>query len=139
LLEKNNIRPLNEEVWKKQPPSPIGYALIGIPDSWVEFKKHEDVVNPILLFVEKVSDKLDIFEGDDFPFFYGKVDYPNNLLTLKGMSGGPIFAFQSGNDKELRYWVIALQSTEYRETQYIKACPIGILGQYLEDIIAKFA
>lgn len=135
LLERNNICPLNEEVWKKQPSSPVGYVLIGIPDNWVEFGEQGDFVNPILLLVEKVEEKLEIFKDDIFPFFYGKVEYPDNLQSLRGMSGGPIFAFQQGPNGEWRYWVIALQSSEYRLSQYIKACPLGMLGQYLEEII----
>lgn len=31
LLEKNNIQPLSEEVWEKQPPQVDFYKLLGIP------------------------------------------------------------------------------------------------------------
>jgi hypothetical protein len=135
LLEKNNVRPFNEETWKKQPSSPIAYLLLGLPDI-LEQKDAKGVsIAPTMLFVNKVEEKPEGFKKSDFPFFYGNVLLPNGLEEIKGMSGGPLLAIQEDKEGHFRYWITALQSAWLSNSHSIKACPTYLLGEYIESIL----
>ncbi|MCQ3972403.1 MAG: hypothetical protein DPW09_03030 [Anaerolineae bacterium] len=134
LLQANNIQALNEEVWKKQPNKVDLYMLLGIPAELVKVDPDIIEIVPTLHTIESVSQKPDGFTETDAPLFYGKIALNNDLKSIKGMSGGPIFAFSRNEQGELRYWLTALQSRWLPETHFIAACPTNLLGHFLESI-----
>jgi hypothetical protein len=51
---------------------------------------------------------------------------------LKGTSGGPILGFFRDDGGNLRYWVVALQSS-CLHNRYIFGCPVKLFGGLLLD------
>lgn len=141
LLENNGVKALDEEVWKKQPASCDFYKLLGIPSMLVT--PDEDTgyssVGITLIDLERVEQRPDGFPDTDIPLFYGRIELGKGIMDIRGMSGGPIFGFQISDDEQLRYWLIALQSTWLPSSRYVKACPTKILGDYLEYRSASHA
>ena len=137
LLEKNNVAPLTEAVWKFQPNSVIYYLLMGIPGELVKVNPDEIAMTPTLLHVEPVSEKPDGFTDVDAPLFYGRIILDDSIQSIKGMSGGPIFAFQKYENGDVKYFLTALQSRWNPYSYHIAACPVELLGNFLESLIAS--
>ncbi len=137
LLEKNNIQPLDEEVWKRQPSSVDFYAIIGMANELTTVTSESLETTPSLHRIIPLDNRPAIFPKTDIPLFYGRIVLGNALTSIKGMSGGPIFAFRQNAQGQLRYWLAALQSSWSPQTHYIVACPTKLLGDTLESILLK--
>ncbi|HUW95521.1 MAG TPA: hypothetical protein VMW58_07015 [Anaerolineae bacterium] len=137
LLEKNDVEALSEEVWKCEPSNPDFYVLLGIPGELVEVKAEHLQVAPVLLTVERVDKRPDGFCETEVPRFYGRIRLEGEISSIKGMSGGPIFAFEQDAQGQLRYWLVALQTSWLRNSHYIAGCPTRVLGQALEEFLVS--
>ncbi len=135
LLEANNIQPLNEEVWKKQPANIDFYVLIGVPSQLTELELNKIEFTTTLHRIELLDKKPDEFPDTDWPLFYGRIILDESITDIEGMSGGPILGFYKNDRNELKYWLIALQSTWLKQSKLIKACPTHILGKFLEETL----
>ena len=60
------------------------------------------------------------FPDTDTPLFYGCITLDESVTDIEGMSGGPIFGFYKNDKNELRYWLVALQSTWIKKIQIYK-------------------
>jgi len=136
LLEMNGIKPLSETVWKKQPESVDFYKLLGVPSQLTKEVDSQVVFSTTLHPVERLSEKPEGFRHTDIPQFYGKVYLDDEVTSIEGMSGGPIFAFRRDSDG-LRYWLVAIQSRWLPESQSIAACPTDILGGALSNLLSR--
>jgi hypothetical protein len=128
LLDNNGIVPLNEEVWRCQPSDPDFYLLVGMPSELFDASPSAMTVGGALLYLDELCEKPDGFSGGDGPMFYGRLSPLMGLGSIKGMSGGPVLAFKANERKELRYWVVALQSRWLPDSRYIAACRTDYLG-----------
>lgn len=137
LLEKNNIQPLNEEVWKCQPTDVDFYLLLGVPWELVKVDPGQVEIAPTLLRVEPVEERPQGFPETDTPMFYGRIELGQGRTSIKGMSGGPIFGFHADAQGQLRYWLIALQSRCLSDSYHIAACPTKVLGYCLEAALHR--
>lgn len=137
LLKANNMQALTEEVWKFQPSKIDFYMLLGIPAELVKVDSETIEIFSTLHTVEPVDEKPEGFTHVDAPLFYGRIALDEEMTSIKGMSGGPIFAFHHNEKGELRYWLIALQSRWLKDSQYIAACPTKLLGDFLEEELMK--
>lgn len=137
LLQINNIQALNEEVWKKQPAKVDFYTLLGIPSELVKVNSESVEIAPTLHSIEPVNQRPEGFTEVDVDLFYGCIVLGEGMTSIKGMSGGPIFAFHKNEKCELRYWLTALQSRWLPESHFIAACPTKLLGHFLEDVIIR--
>jgi hypothetical protein len=135
LLENNKIVPLSEDVWKRQPPSVDFYFLLGVPGELVKVESNHVEIVPTLHKVQPVGERPQGFTETEVPLFYGRIGLGQGMTSIKGMSGGPIFAFFIGTQGQLRYWLIALQSRWLPDSHYIAACPTKILGEVLEAVL----
>ena len=102
LLEANNVQALNEEVWKKQPTQVDVYALLGIPGELVKFDSTSIELTPTLHTIERVGEMPKGFTKVDVPLFYGRIVLAEDMSSIKGMSGGPVFGFHHNDKGELR-------------------------------------
>ena len=57
------------------------------------------------------------------------------LTDIDGMSGGPIFAIKWIDSQNIRYWVVAVQSSWLRSERILAACPILPLVNAIEQSI----
>jgi hypothetical protein len=137
LLQANNVQALNEEVWKKQPVEVDFYTLLGIPAELVKVSSTNIELTPTLHPVERIDRRPEGFTKVDAPLFYGRIVLGEDMSSIKGMSGGPVFAFHQNDKGELRYWLIALQSRCLSRSLFIAACPTKLLGHFLEDVIVR--
>jgi hypothetical protein len=64
--------------------------------------------------------------------FVGQIIPELPIDSIEGMSGGPIFGFRY-KDSELRYWIVALQSSWYQSSRVIFGCPLPTLASLLSD------
>ena len=135
LLEANNIQPLNEEVWKKQPAKIDFYVLLGVPNQLTNLEIDKIEFTTTLHRIDALDNKPEGFPDTDFPLFYGNIVLGDSMTDIEGMSGGPILGFYRNERNELKYWLIALQSTWLKQSKIIKACPTRLLGTYLETLI----
>ncbi len=135
LLEKNNIQPLDEEVWKKQPSKVDFYALIGLAQELTTVTSESMEARPSLHRIIPLDAKPEGFPQTEISLFYGRVLIGGPVRSIKGMSGGPILAFHQEEDGHLKYWLIALQSSWLPQSRYICAYPTKLLADWIDGKI----
>lgn len=133
LLSTNNISPLNEDVWRIQPNRPETFALIGVPDEFIQQDNNNVGIITTLNWIEE-CEKPDHLPNTELPLFYGKITLHSNQRSISGMSGGPIFAFEKVNG-QYKYWLKALQSSWLNQSEIIIGCPTTFLGNVLDKMI----
>ena len=136
LFLSNNIKSLNEEVWKKQPKHIDESALIGLPSELQKFDQGV-VIGSSLIFADIVEDKPNEFRNDSLPQIYAKIQMDDGIHSIEGMSGGPLFGFRKYDNGEMRYWLLGLQSRWLPESHFIAVCPTKYIGLLLESYISK--
>ena len=136
-LEANNVKPLDEEVWEKQPDNPDFYMLIGMPEELTEVDGDNFKIITTLHPIEKIDQKPRDFDETDASMFYGKITLDDTCSDIGGMSGGPIFSFMKNDKGDLRYWLHAVQSKWLRGQQYLAACMMTPFIASLKDEISK--
>lgn len=129
LLMANNIQSLDKTAWSAVPKNPEALWLFGVPSELIQKGEGNIIMRPIGLHVYPEKKKPKDFVVRKYPRFYGKVILPDNVTSLKGMSGGPLLAFF-----DHKYWVVAVQSSWWPNSKFIEAIPI----QFLCDGISKF-
>jgi hypothetical protein len=140
LLQANNIVPLSEAVWRQQPStSQVNfYYLLGIPEEATQFETEAVWIAPTMLPVRLVAERPAGFEAVDKPLFYGHITLGEALNSIEGMSGGPIFAFSVTEQRDIRYWLVGLQSSWLPESHYIAAYHTDILGEAIAGMLGMY-
>lgn len=146
LLTANNIEPLNEEVWLRQPQKPEFFNMLGVPLQMVSVEWNDDaksLINQVnivttLLHVEHAPLRPVGLAKRNSARWYGYVRLTPPIDDISGMSGAPIFAFKHTRDGELRYWLVGVQSSWNRGNKAIAVCPAKKLGDFLAEGIKKF-
>ncbi|MGH7193449.1 MAG: hypothetical protein ACREJM_07930, partial [Candidatus Saccharimonadales bacterium] len=76
-----------------------------------------------MLAVEQIS------EDDDHPgMFVARIHKEADIETIEGMSGGPIYGFRFDDRGNLRYHIVALQSSWLPKQRVIFACPFAVFA-----------
>ena len=143
LLQANRVEALNEASWRYQPKDPDFHFLLGVPKNELSVEWQDDAFSiisniKITTTMHPVKYSPDRPKGLDlcqYPRWYGHVFLPPSFKSIKGISGGPIFAFKKLSDGNIGYWLVGIQSSWNRETKAIAACPANILGESLNYII----
>lgn len=134
LILANNVEILDDIRWKYQENITfVGHLMLGTPTEYTsEFVPPSGRVNvsPTLISIQTPPDTANI-QTKKYPRFVGHISHEISLVSLKGMSGGPIFGFNDDNDR-LRYWVVALQSSWTPESRIAYACPVPTIARFLE-------
>ncbi len=137
LFRHNRIKPLNERVWDSEPVCPDGFALLGCASEWADVQPNFNGITTTLHPIKELPEKPWHFEETDMPMFYGRIALPPGLDSIKGMSGGPIFAFKRTDDGKLRYWLFAIQSSWNKSTREISACKASPFIKSVKAYLAK--
>ena len=136
-LEKNGIRALNEEAWRQPPDSAESYVLLGVADEMTREYDAGCSFRPTWHRVQALKKRPSLFQETGQPMFYGRITLPAGMTDIKGLSGGPILAFDRDPQGNGRYWLVAVQSTWGRQSQCISACRVvrvaELIGQYLRQ------
>jgi hypothetical protein len=135
LLKVNNITPLNEEVWRIQPSNPESFALIGVPDEFIQRDNDTVGIVTAINWIEE-CEKPEHLPNTELPLFYGKIKLHPNQRSVRGMSGGPIFAFELIKG-QYKYWLKALQSSWLEQSEVVIGCPTTFLGNVIDKMISE--
>ncbi len=138
LIAANKVIAIFEKNWAKQHTVDYEfYFLLGFP---VDFTSQELTGNgdlelsPILIPVQVMDHVPDDISQISSHRFYGKID-DDLPFSIEGMSGGPIFGFNT--EREMRYWIVALQSAWYPQRKIIVGCTIPIIGNMITDLVHR--
>jgi hypothetical protein len=135
LLSANNISPFSEDAWRIQPNKPESFALIGVPDEFLQRDNNNVGIVTAINWIEE-CEKPESLPNTELPLFYGKITLHSNQRSIRGMSGGPIFAFEQING-QYRYWLIALQSSWLDQSKIVIGCPTTFLGDVIDKMISE--
>lgn len=143
LLQANGIVAISQENWAKQHEVDFGkHMMIGLPQKAIEAstwksqgKVHfEAFVRPMTIDVEKLDELPEGTRETRYPRFIGKINGDLPLDDISGMSGGPILGFSKEADK---YWIVAMQSSWLSESKIVFGCPITIIADFVEKMVAE--
>ena len=137
LLAKNGCVAIEEKNWIYQDNVEFhAYAMLGFPE---EFASKEidgygnAMVSPTMFRVIRLENPPEGARPTRHPRFVGQIDH-GTIESVVGMSGGPIFGFNIG-EEGTRFWLVALQSSWNPRTRVVYGCPIPVLGSLLTKAI----
>lgn len=133
LLAANGAVALEEVNWARQDRVTFDfYAMLGFPEEFVSETVNdagEGFVYPTMFRVHRLEPPPEDTPVTRHPRFVGRIDQELPLNSVKGMSGGPIFGFTIGED--IRYWVVALQSTWRPTSRIVYGCSLPVLASLM--------
>ena len=139
LLSYNGTVALREQNWIYQSTVKFdGYAMLGLPDEFISSRltsSGEGIVSPTMFRVHRLESPPNDRPPTQHPQFVGRIDQELALKSVKGMSGGPIFGFRL--EPEMRYWVVALQSSWVPATRIVYGCALPSLASLLTKWAAE--
>jgi hypothetical protein len=131
LIRGNNVVPLDENAWKMSSDvKPDHHFVLGLPEDFVtnELKSGEEgSLASVLVRIRKL-DPIEFSSTTEYPRFIGEAA-ATPLSTFRGMSGGPIFAFDSR--KLDRYWIVAIQSSWLASRRIVFGCSLPVVGSLI--------
>jgi hypothetical protein len=87
------------------------------------------IVPPTMISVQRLE-VVPAGHEKQYPRLTAVIRDPIPLKSIVGMSGGPIIGF-AGDERELRYWIVALQSAWLPSSRTIFACPVPVFAPML--------
>jgi hypothetical protein len=143
LLQANGIKAISHENWANQHEVDFGkHMMIGLPQKAIEsstWKSQDKVhfeafVRPMTIDIEKLNELPEGTRETRYPRFIGKINGDLPIDDIDGMSGGPILGFSKEADK---YWIVAIQSSWLSESKIVFGCPIIIIADFVEKMVAE--
>jgi hypothetical protein len=133
LLAKNDVIALEEKNCIHQSTVSFdGYAMLGLPEEFGQERvteAGEGIVSPTIFRVHRLESPPEGTRPTRYPRFVGRLDRELPIKSVTGMSGGPIFGFSLG--PQIRYWIVALQSSWLPEQRIVFGCPLPVLASLL--------
>lgn len=134
LLAKNGVVALEEKNWIHQANVRFdAHIVLGLPEEFSSKQVDSDgnaAVSPTMFRVHRLESAPESSRKTRYPRFVGQIDQENPIKSVVGMSGGPIFGFNI-EGKDIRYWVVALQSSWNPKTRIIYGCSLPTLATLL--------
>lgn len=154
VWENCNNQWATDQIWKNNHlAKPDGFYLLGYPEEWskMEISTIDGVYRckPSGTFVciplERIEPKPAQPPRDfwDHPgWFYGRIlpvtyDDGQQLRSIEGMSGGPIFSVEATPDRQFRYRLFAIQSSWLPESRILRATPIDRVVELMDKAYAQ--
>jgi hypothetical protein len=114
------------------------HAVIGIPAALSVPGAREGerggqiglMVKPTLVWIDKLDEVPDGVVPPEAEWFVGQVCVP---MSMKGMSGGPIFGYRRNPEGQLSYHAVAVQSGWFEKAQVILGCPLPRFMRIVEE------
>lgn len=137
VLSSNGIFAVQEHVWDQCLPQQFSkFAVLGLP---LQNMNLDDPglagLQPVLLRVEPVVDIPPQFAHHTDAMRYFKVMEPSRPdLDIKGMSGGPVFAFWEQPGRDLQLIVCAMQSSWLPKSRILATVDLRFAGQNLRAV-----
>jgi hypothetical protein len=155
ILAIKENQPLTEAHWRSDDSfEPEGYYIVGIPQEFTEFKQlsngpeiYEYKSSGVCLSAPVIKEDAAKHSSEDEFWrhdnnFYGKVlpihdDNGNELIDIKGMSGGPIFGVRSIDKDKIQYRIIAIQSNWLSQSKFTRGTRFADVMKLLNDAIER--
>nr|WP_281722859.1 hypothetical protein [Nitrosomonas nitrosa] len=135
LLAANGMVALEEDNWRRQHTVQFdGYAMLGFPEEFTSQRVDAlgaGLVSPTMLSVRRLEVPPEGTPPTTYPRFIGEIDRRINIQSIRGMSGGPIFGFRLSPD--VRYWVVAIQSSWLPSQRVVFGCSLPILASLMTE------
>lgn len=135
LLAANGVVALEEKNWIYQSTVTFdNYMMLGLPEEFTSSRVSDSgngFVSPAMFSVRRLGSIPGGTPEACHSRFVGKIDRTLALKSVKGMSGGPIFGFSIG--PQIRYWVVALQSSWLPDQRIVFGCPLPVLASLLTE------
>ncbi len=148
MLHNNRTQVITELIWKNlHLAKPEGYYVLGYPKEWIEHHEarlsNKQIFNSFranlaCLPVCQIEYRGDSHTNKEFwndpEAFYGQilpfVDGPEyQPVSVKGMSGGPLFSIERDPSDRIRYRLFGIQRSEDKDERLIRVEPMHkILG-----------
>lgn len=142
LLAKNGLIALTEERWSQQHTVRFdGFAMLGFPEEFTSGRvsaSGDGTLSPVMFGVKRLDAAPEDRAPTNYPQFIGQLDPELPLKSVEGMSGGPIFGFRQEGE-ELRYWVVALQSSWDRQRRITYGCDLPLLASLMTEWVREAA
>lgn len=140
-LEAGGVVPIARKAWGTYVDSGHNqWILVGIPAETVEYRQRRFLTARVVMVPLEPAQEPPSAGDKIQNKFFGKLKFDSaNTKTpqsIEGMSGGPIFATRKSR-KNLKYWVIGVQSGWYPSTSTISACPFSSLAVSLEKLMRE--
>jgi hypothetical protein len=132
-LEVGRSIPIGKVAWGDQFTEHDHWVLIGIPSETVGYEQETITGRTVMIPVERAEAPEDAGRKAENKF-YARLKNAGDIKDIEGMSGGPVFAIRKV-EGEWKYKVIGVQSSWYRSTRIIAACPFSSLGAALEEFV----
>lgn len=132
LIAKHNIVPLTYEASQNEPTDLDIFFLLGLPAELTSERVSPSgnaTVGMTMLRLKKAEQEE---QATLFPRFIATIDSQTNLKSLQGMSGGPIFGFNTTRPN--KYWIVAIQSSWKKSERKIFGCPVMHIYDILNDL-----
>jgi hypothetical protein len=125
----NGVKDVSRANWLQQPALTFErYMILGLPAYLIP--KDRPAVQPVLVGIEplKPSDIPDPLPDE---WFVGKIDDECPIVSIEGMSGGPIYGFRRDDKGRWLYHIVALQSRWREGSRVIFGCPMTHFAELL--------
>ncbi len=142
-LSANGIIALSEATWAEPPEQFDGFNCFGFPGENIHPRHDREGnycglrVKPRVVPYCQVSDPPSELQTQ-YPriFFRPLQSEAGDVVSLKGMSGGPIFGYtRQGNG--LRLWLVAIQSAQATKSGLAIGCPTGPFARSIDAAIRQ--
>jgi len=134
LLARNGVIALTEERWNQQHTVRFdGFAMLGFPEEFTSQRvsaSGDGMLAPTIFGITRLAAPPEDRAPTYYPQFVAQLDPELPLRSVEGMSGGPIFGFRQ-EGQELRYWVVALQSSWDRQRRITYGCDLPLLASLM--------
>jgi hypothetical protein len=151
LLANSTLKPLTPGVWQDcRYAKPDGHFIIGFPECWTamqEVDRNNGIVNfsagayrvciPVeRLPFDQIGEPREFW--DDDTAFYGRIlsvksNKGDDLQSVKGMSGGPLFSVGRVGDGKIGYRLDGIQVKWLPQQRIIKAEPINKVVEEIQE------
>lgn len=142
LFEANEICPLNEDLWKPPEGTVLReHVLVGIPEELIKKADQDKLTtfSPENVCIVVNDPICSATELDTATHRRIVKEIPSNrpIKSVKGMSGGPLFAIGDGPVGEGRIWVVGIQSKE--KGKCVFAYPFGSVVALIDEALKQEA
>ena len=135
LLRRHDMVAMGEENWLHQHRVAFdGYAMLGLPEQFTSERLDDSgagVVSPTFISLRRLDPPPGDLRATTYPRFVGQIDPKLDIDSVVGMSGGPIFGFRRNH--ELRYWVVAIQSSWLASRGIVFGCSVPVIASIIAE------
>jgi hypothetical protein len=140
-LAANGVKVVTREMWiNPEQHTYTHYKILGLPSHLIEpMPSGNWGVRPTSVAFEKIDhSQSPVPIGKDW--FLGKIiSGYDEIKSIVGMSGGPIYGFWQSDDERWHYHIIALQSCWREDHRITCGYPLETFAEFLHERIAAMA